>query len=167
GFVKQSGGRLGVDSQLGYGTRIELQLPVARDAARGGVAPGSKPAPRGHESVLVVEDESEVRGIAVAFLRSLGYSVSEAASAPEALRMLAAPTRIDLLFSDVVLGSGMTGNELALESRRMRPGLRVLLTSGYERGALESDAPSDIELLRKPYRREELSAALRRTLERD
>jgi PAS domain S-box-containing protein len=167
GFVKQSGGRLAVDSELGYGTRIEIALPAVRPGAAPAAETAAAPSSRGHESVLVVEDEPDVRGVAVAFLRSLGYAVLAAGSAPEAIQILSSDAKIDLLFSDVILGSGMTGGELAHEARRLRPGLRVLLTSGYERTALDEAAAPDaaFELLRKPYRREELSAAVRRALE--
>ena len=166
GFVKQSGGRLAVDSRLGYGTRIELFLPGA--ASPDGAAPvaSSGAAQRGNERVLVVEDEPEVRGIALAFLRSLGYATVAAANADDALALLRADAAIDVLFSDVVLGSGANGGELARAAQGLRPGLPVLLTSGYERpdgngGELPG---AEFPLLRKPYRREELAEALRRVL---
>jgi nitrogen-specific signal transduction histidine kinase len=166
GFVRQSGGQLEVDSRLGYGTRIDLYLPAAEAPE-----PAAEPAPRagadrGRETVLVVEDEPEVRGIAIAFLRSLGYAVHAAADAREALELLRDQPEIGLMFSDVVLGSGMNGIELAQEALRLRPGLPVLLTSGYEREAAEGGADAPFELLRKPYRREELAQALRLALER-
>jgi PAS domain S-box-containing protein len=165
GFVRQSGGRLNVESRLGYGTRIELHLPAARSAPQTAAAATATVTP-GNETVLVVEDEPEVRGIAVAFLRSLGYRVHAAAGAAAALQLLHDDPQVALLFSDVVLGSGPSGGELAREARRLRPGLAVLLTSGYERGADGDQPASEFELLRKPYRREELAAAARRALER-
>jgi CheY-like chemotaxis protein len=108
----------------------------------------------------VVEDEDEVRAIAAMFLRSLGYGVVAVANAAEALERLRRDASIALLFSDVMLGPGMNGRELANAARELRPELPVLLTSGYE------DAPDDgrHELLRKPYRREDLAAALHRNL---
>jgi len=164
--VRQSGGQLEVDSRLGYGTRIELYLPAA---AAGEMDAGPNPAvraDRGRETVLVVEDEPEVRGIAVAFLKSLGYAVHAAQDAREALELLRARPEVGLLFSDVVLGTGLNGIELAHEARRLRPGLPVLLTSGYEREAADgADAP--YELLPKPYRREELAQAVRTVIGRD
>lgn len=167
GFVKQSGGHLSVDSRLGYGTRIELYLPAAAPTGLVAAAPVATIARRGHERVLVVEDEPEVRGIALAFLRSLGYACESAADAEEALVRLRADGAIDVLFSDVVLGTGANGGELAREARRIRPALRVLLTSGYERTeAHGGEAPgAEFPLLRKPYRREELADALRRLLD--
>ena len=162
GFVKQSGGRMTIDSTLGYGTRIELFLPASSPRVTANGAPIPAPLHKGRETILVVEDEPEVRGIALAFLRSLGYTICEAADGESALEMLAARTDIELLFSDIVLGSGMTGFDLAREAKKLRPGLRILLTSGYERASGGPDASSDIEVLRKPYRREQLAAVVRK-----
>lgn len=164
GFVKQSGGHLLAQSQLGYGTLIELYLPVASTGAPGIVnAPAATPR-RGKEAILVVEDEFEVRGIAVAFLRSLGYSVHEASDAAQALAVLRDEPEIALLFSDVVLGNGQTGIELAYAARSVRPDLPVLLTSGYD--GLDSDLPRGVPLVRKPYRKEDLAGAVRDVLDR-
>jgi len=106
-----------------------------------------------------------VREIAVAFLRSLGYSVRAAPDAESALELLGAHADIVLLFSDVVLGTGMSGVELAAAARRARPALNVLLTSGYEHSS-GSHATDKFTLLPKPYRREELAAAVRSVLDR-
>ena len=167
GFVKQSGGHLRVDSQLGYGTCVELHLPAAtgKSSREGDLA--QPVVRRGSESILVVEDESDVLEIAVTFFRSLGYRTITAASAEEALQRLRSDAEIAALFSDIVLGTGMNGVELAQEARRLRPNLLVLLTSGYERDALESGAggADDYVVLQKPYRREELSAAMRAVLD--
>jgi PAS domain S-box-containing protein len=167
GFVKQSGGHLTVDSQVGDGTRIDLHLPAAKSSAGEQARDSSRSIARGDETVLVVEDEADVREIAVAFLRSLGYKVVAAPDAATAMTTLAQHSDIDLLFSDVVLGTGMSGVELAHAARRERPGLPVLLTSGYEHSALENGDSSagDFVLLQKPYRREDLSSALRRILD--
>jgi CheY-like chemotaxis protein len=103
-----------------------------------------------------------------AFLRSLGYGVVVAADAAEALKIIAERADIVLLFSDVILGDGPTGTELVGTARRLRPDLRALLTSGYEPTGSDADhsAVPGLELLRKPYRREDLAAAVRRTLDR-
>ncbi|MFC4762893.1 PAS domain S-box protein [Dyella koreensis] len=162
GFVKQSGGHLSIDSQLGYGTRVDLHFPVAPSASGEGSAPQERAVPPGHETILVVEDEPEVRGIALAFLHSMGYATREADNASQALEQLERHPEIALLFSDVVLGNGMTGVELAKVAQQMRPGLPVLLTSGYEHWALDTDDASlkRFNLLRKPYRMEALAAAM-------
>ena len=165
GFVKQSGGYLSIDSQLGYGTRVSLHFPALENAVAHEVTHDT-PVHPGRETILVVEDEPEVRGIALAFLRALGYATRDADSAAGALAELRNHPDIDLLFSDVVLGNGMTGAELAKAARELRPGLPVLLTSGYERGSLDAEdlSAQGVELLRKPYRIEQLSAALRGAL---
>lgn len=168
GFAKQSGGAMTMDSQLGYGTRVTLYLPSAPAPTAAPETRKHLPASHGGEIVLVVEDEPEVRGIAVSFLRSLGYASRVANDAEQALELLRQAVPIDLLFSDVVLGSGMNGFELAREARRQRPDLAVLLTSGYEHAVLQGDsAEAKLKLLRKPYSREEFSAALRSALDRD
>jgi CheY-like chemotaxis protein len=165
GFVKQSGGHLIVESRLGYGTRIDLYLPAVR-AAAAEPAPASPPSATsgGRELILVVEDEAEVRAIAVAFLHSLGYATCEAADADEALRVLAADSGVAMLFSDVILGGGMDGNELARAARRLRPSLPVLLTSGYQHPLAQADG-ANLPLLPKPYQREELARAVRGVLD--
>ncbi len=166
GFVKQSGGRVAIESTPGAGTQVELYLP-ARWLDRPSHAPAAAPAGphEGRESILVVEDERDVRTIATAFLRSLGYTTYEAESGERALELLDAHPDVALLFTDIVLGSGMTGYELVREARKLRPGLPALLTSGYERAGGESEdaPPSDVDLLRKPYRREQLGEAIRKT----
>ncbi len=166
GFAKQSGGDLWIDSALGYGTRVHLCLPVdaGSDASN---KPTPAPGPHGAgQSILVVEDEDAVRRIAVAFLRKAGYRVTEAASAEAALRELDADGGIALLFTDVLLGEGGNGKELAAAARRLRPGLPVLLTSGFEQppSPLSDVGSLPFELLRKPYRREQLLDAIRRSL---
>ncbi len=165
GFVKQSGGRVAIESAPGVGTRVDLHLPArAPNPAPQRVAAGAAPVHEGRETILIVEDEPDVRAIATAFLRSLGYTTYEAESGEIALDVVAAHPDVAFLFSDVVLGSGMTGYELVREVRKRRPGLPVLLTSGYERAGSEpEDAPlADVEMLRKPYRREQLGAAVRK-----
>ena len=173
GFVRQSGGYLHVESQLGYGTRVDLYLPVAPTADPGQSAQkrsASVPASAtevdrgGGETVLVVEDESAVRRIATNFLQSLGYRVVGATSAEEALRQLRLDPEIDLLFSDIMLGSGIDGAQLARAARTLRPNLAVLLTSGRARSAGDQQRAETFEVLRKPYRREQLAAAVRRHL---
>jgi CheY-like chemotaxis protein len=165
GFAKQSGGHVQVRSKLGYGTGVELYLPTAQVAETLREAMPAISPPRGQETILVVEDEAAVREIAIAFLRSFGYTVLSAARAEPALEMLSAHDEIALLFSDVVLGAGMSGKELAVAARRLRPTLGVLLTSGYEPDAAGPDA-DEFALLPKPYRREELSGAVRAILDR-
>ncbi len=163
GFAKQSGGHLHIDSAPGRGTRVELYLPAARTPAPQPVAALSREPMGKGESVLVVEDDKAVRDIAIAFLRASGYRVQAVDNAAEALERLREDAGIAALFSDVMLGSGMDGRELARTARRMRPDLAVLLTSGYEERGGGGDAT--FPLLRKPYRREQLAQALRQALD--
>ena len=162
GFVEQSGGQFQIDSRLGYGTRVELALPAARTSASESITASEGLSAGQGERVLVVEDEPDVRNIASAFVRSLGYRVHAVANAAEALRCLEEDPTVAMLFSDVMLGPGMNGEELGLAARRLRPMLPVLLTSGYEDTELAGEEASAFELLRKPYQREQLAAALRR-----
>ncbi len=177
GFVKQSGGLIGIDSILGGGTTFRLYLPRAAESARpagetdGEVAERS--AGRG-ETVLVVDDDAAVRAVAVQAVGALGYRVLEADGAAAALALLEDGAvagdgggPIDLLFTDIVMPGGMNGRELAREGMRRYPALRVLFASGYANGVT---APSDAELgavetLAKPYRDADLARALRRALE--
>ncbi len=166
GFVKQSGGNVRIESQLGYGTRVELYLPVAPSSSPT-TPPSAASLSTGYgETVLLVEDDPDVRSIAAASLRSLGYRVISAADAEAALRELEANQSIALLFSDVMLGPGMSGSELAQSARERRPELAVLLTSGYDNPMADSTVGADFQMLRKPYRREQLGVALRRLLAR-
>jgi CheY-like chemotaxis protein len=106
-----------------------------------------------------VEDEPGVREIAVQSLAELGYATITAADGPEALQRLHESDRIELLFSDIVMPGGISGLELAEQARRMRPELKVLLTSGY--ATVTGDRlPPDVQLLPKPYSRAELAAHL-------
>ncbi|HEX5756344.1 MAG TPA: PAS domain S-box protein [Arenimonas sp.] len=166
GFVRQSGGDVRIDSRLGYGTRIELFFPVAAASVVDAIGVGGAQSRAGGQTVLVVEDEPEVRKIAVAFLRSFGYEVLAADSAEAALPLLEQHPEIALLFSDVALGSGRSGAELGLAARQLRPALPVLLTSGYEHHALPevAEAVQAFELLRKPYLREDLGSAIARLI---
>jgi PAS domain S-box-containing protein len=167
GFVKQSGGHLTIESRLGYGTSVELYFPLAAAEPVESSTDSTASYRTGHELILVVEDEPAVRAVALAFLRSLGYSTHEAGNADDALRMLREHPEIDLLFSDVVLGAGMTGVELAESALRLRPGMAVLLTSGYARlGPDVSEATlKRFALLPKPYSKEDLADAVHRRLD--
>lgn len=162
GFAKQSGGHLQIHSAQGRGTRVDLYLPVTHAAAQGAAPASAGRATSGGETILVVEDDPAVRNIAVSFLRSSAYKVMAVASAEDAKQALLDTPDIALLFSDVMLGSGKNGKELAEEARQLRPELPILLTSGYEEHAASGTA--EFDLLRKPYRREQLLAMVQRLL---
>jgi PAS domain S-box-containing protein len=165
GFVKQSGGHVQLGSELGVGTSVSLFLPQSGDAAAPDPPAGAGAVPRGSETILVVEDDAEVRATVVRGLEALGYRVLAARDGPEALRLLSRSERVDLLFSDVVMPEGMRGDELARRARALRRGLRVLLTSGYAKPEGAGRLDETLRLLAKPYRQEELARAIRSALD--
>jgi nitrogen-specific signal transduction histidine kinase/CheY-like chemotaxis protein len=165
GFVKQSGGHIKIDSEEGHGTTFKLYLPRSSES----VVPIERPvaaAEGGEETILVVEDDALVRQYVVAQLESLRYAVLAAASAREALDMIAAGRAFDLLFTDVILGSGFNGPALADEILRLRPGVKVLYTSGYTKDAMATHGRIDpgVALIHKPYRKIELARKIRAVL---
>jgi signal transduction histidine kinase/CheY-like chemotaxis protein len=162
GFAKQSRGAARLDSTVGVGTTVTLLLPRARgDEAATDTHRGEAGALPPGLRVLVVEDDAEVRSVVMAFLASLGCEASACEDADSALAALdnADP---DLLLTDIALGPGLRGTALAREVVRRRPGLPVLLMSGYASGLLQK--PPEWPLLRKPYTREELAGALLKAL---
>ena len=165
GFVSGAGGYVRIDSRLGEGTTVEMYLPKSTEHPAQPAPIGLAPlrSARGHETVLVVEDDPDVLNVTVSGLVELGYHVRTAADAREALDILRSDRSIDVLFSDVAMPGGMNGAQLALEARRLRGDLKVLLTSGYTASALtqEHGLPEQLDVLRKPYRREELAQRLR------
>ncbi|HSJ97983.1 MAG TPA: ATP-binding protein, partial [Myxococcota bacterium] len=168
GFLKQSGGHVELDSAPGRGTAVKLYLPRA-----GGVEPGVEAgAPQaqalgGAETILLVEDEEQVRLHAQRQLAALGYRVLAASNGREALELLREHSGIDLLFTDVVMPGGIDGRQLAEEARRMHPGLKVLFTSGYSEDVIVHHGRLDagLQLLPKPYRSAELARKVRLALD--
>jgi PAS domain S-box-containing protein len=169
GFVKQSEGYVTVDSREGHGTTVKLYLPAADErevVAAEGVG-DDKTNVGGDETILVVEDESEVRSLAVDMLGSLGYTVLEAEDGRRALEVLDHAPRVDLLFTDVVMPGGLSGDDLAREAIRRTRGIKVLFTSGYPADHLGGGKSGEgtAKLLRKPYTRRELAETVRLVLE--
>jgi signal transduction histidine kinase/CheY-like chemotaxis protein len=168
GFASAAGGELELKSEPGRGTTAAITLPcVVATACRAepaNDASGALRPARPGEVVLAVEDEPAVLAATVESLSDLGYLVHPAHDARGALDLLRTEARVDLLFSDVVMPGGMNGVQLAVEARRLRPDLRVVLTSGYTNEALQGQyqVPEDVPVLAKPYRREELVRLLRR-----
>jgi PAS domain S-box-containing protein len=167
GFVKQSHGAVTLDSEPGKGTTITLYIPCPRLAATANANDdtASLPVPKGL-SVLLVEDDAEVRAVAQTHLEYLGCQVSAANSGEQALLALVPAARFDLVLSDIALGAGMRGTEFAALAQERFPGLPVLLMSGFSAELLDADrhAPPGWELLRKPYSREELAQAIARVV---
>jgi signal transduction histidine kinase/CheY-like chemotaxis protein len=170
GFSKSTGGQVNISSALGTGTVVKLYLPRSSDPVRADAVRAVLPfrSARGEETILAVEDDSSLLELVVSGLEELGYRVVTATNAAEAMAVLRADMEIDVLFSDVIMPGGMNGAQLAVEARRIRPGLKVLLTSGYTAEALvqEHGLPQDLEVLDKPYRYEDLASKLRSVIAR-
>jgi CheY-like chemotaxis protein len=164
GFVQQSGGHVAIDSVVGEGTTVRMFFPraegVADEAEQAEPAAGAAADGRG-ETILVVEDDEDVRQVAVSTLKTLGYGVREAENGQAALSLIDADEAIELVFSDVSMPGKLTGADLARELRRQRPDLPVLLTSGFVSDAEDLDG---VELLAKPYRVNDLAQKIRALL---
>jgi signal transduction histidine kinase/PleD family two-component response regulator len=168
GFVKQSGGHVTLYSEPGEGTTVRLYFP--RSMAAGEVATEAEAAPMpvssDGETILVVEDNEDVRAYSTMILGELGYRILEAADADAALVILASDQRIDLLFTDVVL-PGKSGRVLADEAAKLRPALKVLYTTGYSRNAIVHHGRLDagVQLVSKPFTFEQLANRVRDVLD--
>jgi CheY-like chemotaxis protein len=166
GFAKTAGGHVEIKSEPDVGTKVKLYLPQSSDPASlpkaGAQALSSQPA-GGRGTILIVEDDADVLAVTSESLRDLGYRVVTAVDAAGALEILRSRQPIDLLFSDVIIPGGTDGVQLAAEARRVRPELKVLLTSGYTAAALSRDhgLPETLEVVGKPYQRDELAKKLR------
>jgi PAS domain S-box-containing protein len=170
GFAKQTGGHLAVYSEPGLGTTFRIYLPRARVGdTEAAAAADPSPVMGGDETVLVVEDNAPLRRAAARELAELGYQVREAEHADAAVMILASADQVDLLFTDVVMPGTMDGLDLAQQATRLRPGLKVLLTSGFPgvRGADQRIADCPFPLLNKPYPHDDLARAVRAVLDRD
>ena len=168
GFVKQSGGHVRIHSQLGQGTTFKIYLPrsSADEASAAEVDAVQNTDSCGSETILMVEDDDLVREQSEMLLNALGYRVLVARDGPEALAVLQGSEHIDLLFTDVVMRGGMSGQELAVNAARLRPSLPVLFTSGYMQNSnvQHGRLPEGTHLLKKPYRRQDLALKLRELL---
>ena len=171
GFTRSAGGFAQIDSEVGAGTQVSLFFPRSADPANEEVGTGSStaiPLRRAGEgeAILLVEDDAQVLAMATESLEELRYRVIVARNAAEALEHLTGVERIDILFSDVVMPGGMNGSQLAVEAQRLRPGIKVLLTSGYVADLDEGQmiGRGELPVLNKPYRRDELARSLRLVL---
>ncbi|HEY6830540.1 MAG TPA: ATP-binding protein, partial [Gemmatimonadaceae bacterium] len=183
GFVTQSGGHVRIASTEGEGTCVRIYLPRASAAdiaahpipespkASGVAAASVEPIVRARpgESILMVEDNVDVRRLGVAALEQLGYRVLQAPDGHSALRLLDdnGSLRVDAVFSDVVLPGGLSGPELVDRIRCSRPGIPALFTSGYTPDSVGAHPrlAADRRMLMKPYRIEALASAIRRTID--
>jgi CheY-like chemotaxis protein len=168
GFVKQSGGHVKIYSEVGQGTTVKVYLrrAAAREVEDEEAAPEVLPEGSA-ETILVLEDDDDVRTQSVETLRELGYRVLEAHDGPSALRLLERQPRVDLLFTDVVLPGGMTGAQVAARAKEMRENLKVLFTTGYARNAIIHHGRLDkgVELITKPFTYNDLATKVRDVLD--
>jgi signal transduction histidine kinase len=185
GFVKQSGGHVKIYSEVGHGTAVKLYLPKLKDAIE------AKPIQRPFElqehlkrqlgasiadeiivhpgkklKVLVVEDNVSVREVAAAMIEEMGFETITATNGHEGLKMIDEQRDIDLVLSDVIMAGGMNGPELASKAIKLRPELRILFMSGYAPGSVRQmqDLPDTIDLVNKPFTRNDLTEKVRKAL---
>ena len=167
GIVKQSGGSIWVYTEIGKGTSFKIYLPRIEETAGADRPAGAVAAPRGTETVLVVEDENALRHVAKRILESAGYTVLVAANGGEALLLAERHDGpVDLILTDVVM-PGMNGRELAARLAAIRPRMKVLYTSGYTDDAIVQHGVLDPEMrfISKPYKIEELARKIRDVLD--
>jgi PAS domain S-box-containing protein len=169
GIVSASGGRIGVETAPGQGSTFTIYLPGVADA--GEVSPVAPPvnetaAPRGRETILLVEDETGVRNLVRAVLERYGYTILEARSGPDALRVASQQSAIDLLLTDVVMPR-MSGRELAELLTGQRPGLRVLYMSGYTDDEVMKHGvrEKEVNFIQKPFRPDIIARRVREILD--
>jgi two-component system, cell cycle sensor histidine kinase and response regulator CckA len=160
GIIKENGGDLRVDSTPGRGTTFVIELPVNANAAEA-ESTAEKRAPRGSETILLVEDEDPVRRVVETMLKRHGYNVISAASPADAIaRADQHAGAIHLLITDIMM-PGMSGRKMAECLAAKRPGMRVLYVSGYG----DTKAESDAHFLQKPFSTEELATKIRELLQ--
>ncbi|MES2259338.1 MAG: response regulator [Pseudomonadota bacterium] len=167
GVVKQSGGHLKIYSEVDQGTTIKIYLPRSELAEIVEQSPRRTRVSGGTETILVVEDDADVRALVVDQLVGLGYTVLRASNAQTALSVLQSGARVDLLFTDVVMPGTLRSPELARLARDILPDIAVLFTSGYTQNAIVHAGRLDpgVELLSKPYGRQQLAAHIRAVLD--
>ncbi len=167
GFIKQSAGHIKIYSEEGYGTTIKMYLPPGTGPSLVLEASAVAEIEGGHETILVVEDDRLVRQYVLTQLRSLGYVTLEAGNATEALAIIKAGQRFDLLFTDVIMPGTMNGRQLADAILKQRPDLKVLFTSGYTENAIihHGRLDSGVLLLAKPYRKSDMARMIRRAID--
>jgi PAS domain S-box-containing protein len=166
GFVKQTGGHIKIYSEVGQGTTMKIYLPRSLQAEVAPTEAVTGPIEGGTETILVVEDDPEVRATVVELLTELGYRVLKASDGQSALAVIQSGMPVDLLFTDVVMPGPVRSPELARQAQALLPDLEVLFTSGYTENAIVHGGRLDpgVSLLSKPYRREDLARKLRHML---
>ena len=169
GMVKQHQGWIEVRSEMGTGSTFQVFLPVATESRPAPAAPAAEPKPvqGGEETILVVEDETGLLELVRNVLQGYRYLVLAASSGAEALRIWDEHNgQVDLLLTDMIMPGGMTGNDLATQLRKQKPGLKVIYTSGYSSELMEKDSKAgSTTFLAKPYLPLQLAQAVRKCLD--
>jgi CheY-like chemotaxis protein len=170
GIVAQHKGWVEVESEIGRGTTFRVFLPAMAQAATLAAQPANaEPVRRGRETILLVEDDAKVRQLVGQSLRVLGYRVHEAANGQEAMKAWQTlGAQVDLLLTDMVMPEGMTGLELTERLQALRPGLKVIISSGYSAEIVQSGVPTKagVLYLPKPYEARKLADVVRQCLDR-
>ncbi len=169
GFVKQSNGHIKLYSEPGRGTSVHVYLPRRQGDAAAADEQDARLTPEAFgETILVVEDDADVRAYTVGALQELGYRVIEAPNGPAAIRILE-QRRVDLVFTDVVMPGGMTGADVVKRAVQLWPGIKSLFTTGYARNAIVHHGRLDrgVQLITKPFTFDDLAAKVRDVLDRD
>ena len=167
GFAKHCGGHVTIYSEVGLGTTFNLYFP----RVDGGTPKSSARAkehtdPQAKGTILVVEDDERVRRLTITRLKMIGYEVLEASDGPKAIDILTKDHAVDLVFTDLIMPGGMSGREVAVRARELKPGVKVLLTSGYAEELVHGEdlVREKLKVLRKPYHQADLAAAVREAL---
>jgi PAS domain S-box-containing protein len=169
GFVKQSGGHVTIYSEPDHGTTMNLYFPrsdAPAPSALTAAQSAANVAGSARETILVVEDDSRVRQLTIKRLKLLGYEVLESSDGPNALEILKRGEPVDLVFTDLIMPGGLSGRDVAIQAREIKPGIKVLLTSGYAEDLVRGDdlQRENLKVLRKPYQQADLVMALREVL---
>jgi signal transduction histidine kinase len=170
GFIKQSGGHVKIYSEPGQGATVKMYFPRLVGSTPERVAEiAPRPSPGSGESILVVEDNEDVRAFTAQVLADLGYRVTLASDGKLAIEILEQLSGVDLLFTDVGLPNGMNGRELAIQAQRRWPRMKVLYTTGYTRNAIihHGRLDSGVELITKPFTQSSLATKVRLVLKNE
>ncbi|SIT41220.1 PAS/PAC sensor hybrid histidine kinase (fragment) [Paraburkholderia piptadeniae] len=167
GYVKQSGGHIRLYSEVNHGTTVKMYFPRSTGTVRERSPDNARPAVGGRETILVVEDDRIVQATVIEMLSTLGYAVLRAGDPQQALTVLRSGARIDLLFTDIVMPGSMSTPEMVRIALSLVPRLKVLYTSGYTQNAIihHGRLDTDVQLLSKPYSRDELARKIRHVLD--
>jgi PAS domain S-box-containing protein len=169
GFVKQSGGHITIDSEVGHGTTATIYLSKLEQSEKTKLVVQEQevetPIRGAGETILIVEDNADVRRVTVERIKSLGYEVIEAENGQTAIAAFDGRETIDLVFSDVIMSGGMSGFELARKIKEFKPSQKVLLTSGFPGAAMRAGEQVKFLMLRKPYNQIELGRFIRAALQ--